>query len=363
MGRKGKQLLFLCVFLLCGFALFRFPSAVGTGVSRGLTLCGNIIIPALFPFMVLTGVWMRSPFSDGMGRLLAAPVRFLFRLPAPAAGVIVFSMIGGYPSGAVALEPLLTENRLSQRDGARLMHFCVNAGPAFAVSAVGAGMLGDSRMGAILCTAHLAAALCIGIGEGLMHPAPLQIPAPPPKNVVFSVSFTEAVNSACRSLLYMCGFVILFCAALSVGDGSGLCALFDRVTGWVTGKSTPSLLSGLLEVTAGCMEVAGSTPVSVFLLGFFMGFGGLSVQCQVRAILSAYPAVFRRFFLFRVLHGMLGGAFSVLLCRVIPLPLHSLHTQVGRIAVHTVSPLASVALLGMSVTYLWWMQKKIAKCR
>ncbi len=363
MQRKGKQLLGLLAFLLCGFALFRYPSAVGTGVSRGLTLCGNIIIPALFPFMVLTGVWMRCSLSDAFCRLFAVPVRFLFRLPIPAAGVIVFSLIGGYPSGAVALEPLLAEKRILERDGAALLHFCINAGPAFAVSAVGAGMLGDSRLGVILCIAHLTAALCIGIGEGFTRPIPLKTPVSSSKTVPFSISFTEAVNSACRSLLYMCGFVILFCAALSVADGSGLTDFSERVTGFLIGKPVPSLLSGVLEVTAGCMEVAGSMPVSVFLLGFFMGFGGLSVQCQVRAILSAYPAVFRRFFLFRLLHGVLGGIFSVVFCRVIPLPLHSWQTGIQQIAVHTVSPMASIALLGMSATYLWWMQKKIAKCR
>ena len=45
-----------------------------------------------------------------------------------------------------------------------MLRFCVNAGPAFIISAVGAGMMGSVRMGAVLFAAHILASLLLGIG-------------------------------------------------------------------------------------------------------------------------------------------------------------------------------------------------------
>lgn len=48
-----------------------------------------------------------------------------------------------------------------------MLRFCVNGGPAFIISAVGAGMMGSVRFGVVLFTAHLLASLLIGIGGGI----------------------------------------------------------------------------------------------------------------------------------------------------------------------------------------------------
>lgn len=41
-------------------ALLIWPQAVAGGVSRGLSICGTVIIPSLFPFLVLAGFLVRS---------------------------------------------------------------------------------------------------------------------------------------------------------------------------------------------------------------------------------------------------------------------------------------------------------------
>lgn len=363
MQTKLKHLTLLALFVVGAVALFRYPEAVATGASRGLTLCGNILIPAFLPFLALAGTFMRSSLCSATGRLLTPLTKTLFRLPGVCAPVILFSMIGGYPAGATALEPLLAEGQISEQQAGRMLRFCVNSGPAFAVCAVGAGMLGDTRLGWVLLASHLFGSILIGFFESrfvpktVIMPPPSTAPAPP-----FAVCFTQGVNGGILSLLYMCGFVILFCIGLSVADGSGISLLFERLSRLIS-PTAPSLLPGLLEVTAGCMEIAGSRPLSMFFLGFCMGFGGLSVHCQVRAVLSAYPSVFRGFFLFRVLHGALGGIFATILCHFVPLSVSTVTPGTVRLSLYTASPSASLALLGMAVVYLWAMQKKIAKCR
>ena len=60
--RKSALLtgLLLTGVVLAGAALLIWPQAAAAGVSRGLSICSSVIIPALFPFLVLSGFLVRS---------------------------------------------------------------------------------------------------------------------------------------------------------------------------------------------------------------------------------------------------------------------------------------------------------------
>ena len=48
---RSAAVLLLCAAL--AFAGLCYPQALATGVSRGLSICTAVIIPTLYPFMVL----------------------------------------------------------------------------------------------------------------------------------------------------------------------------------------------------------------------------------------------------------------------------------------------------------------------
>lgn len=350
----------LLVILGAGAALLAWPAAVASGVSRGLSICSSVIIPSLFPFLVLAGFLVRSGVSRALGRRLERVTRLLFGLPGCCAPGILVSFIGGYPAGGVAVGELVSRGDITPRQGKRMLRFCVCGGPAFILSAVGAGMLGSVRYGAVLFAAHIAAAILLGIAQRIWvgrHPlvsaAPME-PRRPAKPLPVSAAFVESVNAACRSLLYMCGFVVLFAALLTLADVSGVSGFFQalltaplRLTD-ADLSELPSLLSGLLEVSCGCVEAAGSGAFAPFLLGFVLGWGGLSVHCQLAAALHEYKLLDRNFFLARLLHGLLGGILSFVLFRFVPLPLDVFNPlQDAIVAPTATSAAASVALLLM----------------
>lgn len=169
----------LLVIAGAGAALLAWPGAVATGVSRGLSICSSVIIPSLFPFLVLAGFLVRSGVSQSLGRRLEKPTRKLFGLPGCCAAGILVGFIGGYPAGGVAVGQLVSQGDITPRQGRRMLRFCVNAGPAFVISAVGAGMLGSVRYGAVLFAAHIAASLLMGIGQRVWmgrHPVVDRVP-------------------------------------------------------------------------------------------------------------------------------------------------------------------------------------------
>ena len=138
------------------------PQAASQGVRDGLTLCGQVVIPSLFPFLALSSFLVQSGLAQRAGHLLEPITKLLFRLPGAAGSAILMSLIGGYPVGARMTVQLLDAALITQKQAQRMLFFCVNSGPAFLISAVGSAMLRSRQAGLILCAALTASALLIG---------------------------------------------------------------------------------------------------------------------------------------------------------------------------------------------------------
>ena len=287
-------------------AVMAWPLAAAGGVSRGLSLCGEVLIPSLFPFLVLGGILVHSGTARALGRRLSPVMRWLFGLSGSAAPALLIGMIGGYPAGAIATAELYKSGALSRDEARRLLGFCVCAGPAFTVNTVGVRLMNNRGFGWLLFAAQVLSLLVIGL---LSRRPPASSQATPPTPAVsFPSALVKAVTAASETVLYLCGFVLLFSAVLSLCEASGATA--------VLGGKAP--LACLLEVGNGC-AAATQTDHAVPLLGFAVGFGGVSVCCQIAAATRGTDLMSRGFFVSRVVHGGLSVLFTHLLCRLFPL--------------------------------------------
>lgn len=348
------------LLVLAAASLLVWPAAVASGVSRGLSICATVIIPSLFPFLVLAGFLVRSGISRALGRRLERPTRFLFGLPGCCAAGILVGFVGGYPAGGIAAGELVRSGQITRGEGRRMLRFCVNAGPAFIISAVGAGMLGNVKMGVALFGAHVAASLLIGIGGRLLDgpdkkekKEAVTQAIPVPRQAAAS-AFVESVNAACRSLLYMCGFVVLFAALLSLCDVSGITGLIQHLLTLpfsMAGADTRAfdcLFPCMLEVSCGAVEAAHAGSLTPLLLGMALGWGGLSVHCQLAATLHEEKIMGRGFFAARAVHAALGGLLTMILFHFLPFSVETFSPSVGVvISPFSTSVVGSVALLLM----------------
>jgi sporulation integral membrane protein YlbJ len=365
------------VFLLLGcisgcWLLISWPHAAASGISRGLSICSSIIIPSLFPFLVLAGFAVKSGLCDTIGRFLEKPTRLLFRLPGCCAPGILISFIGGYPTGGIAVGQLLEQGSISKSQARRMLCFCVNGGPAFIISAVGAGMMGEIRSGVILYCAHISASLILGLIQRIGVPSSeAQPPARGGQKFISgrlspAAAFVESVNGACQSLLMMCGFIVIFAALLSIFDACGfvkqiesavlsavLLALNSGMPQNPVSKIVSAVFSSLLEVSSGCVESSGTGAAAPALLGMALGWGGLSIHCQIAATLHGKGLVTRGFFISRFLHALLGGTVSPLLFRYIPAAKMAFKPVFDKIVIpFSYNPAASAALLALCGLFL-----------
>lgn len=299
LGRWGV----LAVCTAAAGLLLAFPQAVQTGVRHGLAVCGELLIPSLFPFLVLSGFVIRSGTANGIGRRLSPLMGRVFGFSGNAAAAMIISLIGGYPSGANAVATLCEQGEIGREEGQRLLHCCVSAGPAFIIGGIGVGMLGSASAGVRLLAAHwLSFGIVALIERRNARPVPyLATPSEP-----LGAAVAQSVHAAAQSLLSMCGFVLLASGAMSVGDalfGQALSPLWRCLLGCVT------------EVSTGCVEAARMGMAAPFWLGAALGFGGLSVHGQIASRTASLSLMDRGFFRARLLHALLGGTLSAVLLR------------------------------------------------
>ncbi len=328
--------------------MLRFPQALANGVSRGLSVCSSVIIPTLYPFMILAGALTDSPLCTRPNSVVAAVTRRLFRLPACCGTAILLSLVGGYPAGALAIGRLRNSGRITAEQARRMTLFCVNGGPGFIVSTVGAGLLGSTRAGWLLFAAH--AVTSLGMGILLAHTdKSAAADDEAPSVTAPSRPFARIVQDTCTALLTMCGFVLLAAAGLSIWEASGLPATLQSISG-IPAATWSAAAAMLTEVSCGCIAIAGSGTLATFWLCLCLGWGGLSVQGQLAVALKGdgEPILTRAFWLGRLIHGCVSGLIATGLFRIIPVDLPTVSRPSS--TPFYASPSASVALLFLSFT-------------
>ena len=128
-------------------------------VREGLALCGGSVIPALFPFLVVSRLFVATGSAAALGQLLAPLTRRVLGVSGPGGTAVLLGLLGGYPVGAQTAGELARTGAVSRQEGQRLLLFCNNCGPAFALGVAGAGCFGSLRAGVWLWLIHVSAAV------------------------------------------------------------------------------------------------------------------------------------------------------------------------------------------------------------
>ena len=131
-----KEFFIFILTLVFGFSLIKFPQIAYSGIKTGAKFSIEILIPSLFPFMLLSRFVVASDMMNFLKKPLDKITRTLFYLPGCTAPVKFLSLIGGYPIGAIGVKALFENKEINLNQLNRMMCFTVNAGPAFIINAI-----------------------------------------------------------------------------------------------------------------------------------------------------------------------------------------------------------------------------------
>ncbi len=339
-----------CIFaLLIGAALLYCPEKSVQGVINGLNLCAGVVVPALFPFLVLSAFAVEAPCFFALFRLLSPLMRHVFRLPDSASAAVIFGLFGGYPVGCSTAARLLERGELDKEQAQRLCCFCVNCGPAFAVTAVGYVMLGSAKCGAVIFLSLVSAALLMGFLLGLTAKKP---PKASQRRCVDGTNLqalVSATEGSAHAIIKICAWTVLFSCAVNVAAGVGL------------EQGMLIALKCVLDVTSGCAETAGHGNICV--QAALLGWGGLCVACQVLGAVRSTGLSVPVFFAFRAVHAALSSVICGLLLRVFPLEQSVFNSFSSQTVVNFSSSVpAGMALLGLCAVFILDLDRNKKMC-
>ena len=257
------------LFAALGMLLLILDSKTAlAGAGAGLELCIRTVIPSLFPFFLLSGVLVSSLMGSSVK--LLRPLGRLLGMPVGTESLLVSGFLGGYPVGAKSIRDAWAEGHLSKSDAERMLSFCNNAGPAF-LFGMAAPMFSGAYAGWVLWGIHLISALFAGF---LLRGKDQTGTTLPSKN---SITLSQAMQNALSVTAGVCGWVIAFRL---------LCAFLERWFLWLLPTWGQALVTGLLELTNGCVSLrsVSSENARFLLCSILLAFGGLCVHMQTRSV-------------------------------------------------------------------------------
>lgn len=297
---KSKLIIFSIAALSFMSFIILMPKESANAVKFGLTVCGEIVVPSLFPFAFICIFIYSSNISKIFNKILNKPMQLL-NLTGDIGTVIFMSLIGGYPVGSKMISKLYEDEIIDIRTANILLMFCVNPGPAFVIVAVGNGMLRDYKAGVILFASCIIASVVLLIILCLFLK---------PKSTVFKKkslplpdAMIKSISEASASTIQICSFVVIFSC---IG-----CAI---KTSMPNGIST--IFISLLEVTNGCLY---SSKISIYLIAFILSFAGIAVHFQIFSFCGKMKIDYALFYIGRIIHGLITVVIVFILEKIFPI--------------------------------------------
>ena len=288
---KGRLAAWGCLAAL-GLLLAR--SAEAAQADRdGLALCAGSVIPALFPFLAVSG--LLTALDAGASPALG-PLARLLGCSRAGARAFLLGLTGSYPVGARTVAQLYRRGGISRREACRLLLFSNNCGPAFILGVAGLGCFGSLRAGVLLWGVHILAALVIALALPRRAAEPPERPGSVPARPALVPALIAAVRDAAGTMVYICGFVVFF-------------LVLTRLLTALPGLEHPLPL-GLLELTGGILRLSG-TRGDFVLAAALMGWGGVCVHCQTAAVLEGSGLHMRGYLSAKAAQAVLSAALAV----------------------------------------------------
>lgn len=278
-----KNIFLTFFFFLLTVLLLTFPGKSLAFSLTGLQLWFNKMIPALLPFMILSGIMIRLNLTENFVKIVSPVLTPLLRISLNGIYAVLIGFLCGFPMGARVIAELYGADKISKNEASLLLGFCNNIGPVYFISFV-LPTLGLTRKFPLLFGMYGLPFLYgiflrytfyrdkIPMYQSHSHP-----PSPKKNTAASQPSLLSALDDSIMSGLYgiarLGGYMILF-NLLNVLYFPGTSA----------GKDTEAaFLNCLLEITSGISRLGDQAPLMVLLL---LPFGGFSCIAQTYSMIK-----------------------------------------------------------------------------
>ena len=310
---KQRIITLFCICLL--LFLLVHPEEALLSAKDGMSLWLNVMIPTLLPFLILTGILLKTGNIPQLLEPLAPFWKHFFGISPAGAYVLILGFLCGYPMGAKLAHDLYINHQISQREGEYLLTFSCNASPAFIFSYLSQNILeGKIPPHSLLLILLSADFVCMLFFRFLVYHGNTVSSVKPEyrKNETYQQDSTGvildvSIMSGFETITRLGGYILIF-SLLFTG--------FYHY--WPFCSQNKILLTSPIELTTGLHQIAQSAfswKIKYITSMTLTAFGGFCVMFQTKSVLeeklSILPYIFAKclnaslVFLFLVLSNII----------------------------------------------------------
>lgn len=273
----------LLTSILFIFLLLTNPTVSSKLVMSGLTTWCSKMIPSLFPFMVLSGILLRTGLSHRLSKLLYPVLGTLFRLSPDCIYVIFMGFLCGFPMGANIVAESLTYKKITLREASLLLSFCNNIGPVYFVSFVSV-LCPYYPLWLTLSIMYLVP-LCYGLILRYTHYRDIpfcrssRCTTAPNTVSPYGRALQDALQKAITSILHLGGYMVIFTVL----------QLPFYNTYYKLPEPYIHVLKGLLEISSGITALQPYPELYGIVYALFLPCCGLCCLYQTYAMIQNTP--------------------------------------------------------------------------
>lgn len=299
--KKIPALLLLLLFIVLSKEILTHGVLAANLAFNGLNLWFLKMIPALLPFMILSGILIRLNLSGNFASLFSPILKPLFRLSDHCQYVMIIGFLCGFPMGARVCAESLKKGLITRREAELLLIFCNNIGPVyftgyvlglFPLKMLWIGFVGMYGL-PLLYGLFLRHTLYRNIPYSISKKQSSDLPVFSLETLLEKVN--ESIMNGLDSITLLGGYMV-FCSLLNL-----LPMLYlDQF---------PQLIriSGcFLEITSG---LAGLLPKEALFAYVLLHFGGLSCIAQTYSMIRGTSLSVRNYVFHKIIQTILAAAF------------------------------------------------------
>lgn len=302
------------LILLIILAFILQPSTVSEGAFKGLELWITKIVPFLFPMFILSNILLQYNFIYRLLEKFSFLSQGLFKSKFALIPFII-SFISGYPSGALIVNIMANNKKITKHEANYILPFTNNCSFQFISAVVAYSMLGDFNLYFYIAIPHYLGAVLLSIlykkEENKLYGNMKINNYNAPFNEVFSTSISKAVLT-----ILTVGGVIVFFSIFSQYITNLLLSnsLFVLLNNSIK-DIIFSLLIGSVEIINGCNIISSSAlpiEIKLIIVNFLISFQGISIIFQTIAVTTDFSFDLIKYIWARFIFGII----SALICIV-----------------------------------------------
>ncbi len=314
---KGFVILFLAAMLL-------FPAASFTGAKSGLLLWFHNVLPNLLPFIILSNLMVRLNITRQISKIFHPILGKLFKISCEGCYPIVIGFLSGIPMGAKSTADLVSENKVSVKEGQFLFSMCNNASPMFIIGYISITQLKVPNINyALFCIIYGSAVISSilyrylllrsekGANKGVLHITSLSsnVTLTPHKSLSFDLVDNSIMNGF-EIVTKIGGYIILFSILSQIIKEIGSEASLIK-----------AVLMGIFEITTGINQICNANMninTKIVLVSVITSFGGLSGIAQTKSVLGDTRLSITSYIIVKLISAVLSLLLALLYVSLFP---------------------------------------------